>query len=58
VALNVKIMAKLLTFVVLTSIVFFYLEFSEPYLMERRKIEDVLILLGISGGLYMISGSS
>lgn len=56
VLLNRKFFAKVLSGIVLFSIVFFYAEFNQPYLMEKRKINDVLILLGITAGLFLISG--
>ena len=54
--INYKCAVKPLILMVLLSIGFFYLELGKPYLVNTEKLEEVILLLGIVGGLYLIAG--
>ena len=54
VLLNRKGFISLLIGHILFSVVFFYVEFQEPYLLNKTKMEDLLAILGIIGGLFVL----
>ena len=58
VVFNQKFFARVLALVVLLSIPFFYVEFKAPYMIPLDKVEDVITLVGVVGGLHLIVGQS
>lgn len=56
IALNFKIFTKPLIALIVFSIFFFYAEFAEPYMIKLEKVEDLLALVSIISGLFILSG--
>ena len=52
---NKKVFIKPLILLIFSSIVFFYVEFKKPYMIDSSRLNDLFILILIVGGLFILN---